>query len=125
MHMTLRRRAFWLLFAFWFGPSIVVPETLYQCPVHHAGLLGEAGHASHAAMRVGNETPTEPSSHTACTCLDQGCASSHAALTAAAWHVVATVAFVRADNIAFSASSVRGSQADVLLPPSTGPPPRV
>src|ERR1041385_8421418 len=118
MRISLRRRIFWLLFAFWFGPSIVVPETLYQCPVHHAGLLGQSGHANHAAMRVGDESSPEPASHSACTCLDQGCASSHAALTATTWRVVSTVSLVGVDNIAFSASSVRGSQADVLLPPS-------
>src|SRR6266550_3579179 len=125
MHLSLPRRAFWLLFAFWFGPSIVVPEALYQCPVHHSALYGAMGHASHAAIRVGDKPVPPHSSHTGCTCLDQGCASSHAAPPSAGWRIVATVRLIQTNTIALSASSVRRSQADVLLPPSTGPPPRV
>lgn len=118
------RRVFWLLFAFWFGPSIVVPEALYQCPVHHAALVGEAGHLSHVSMSGADKSVPSHSSHKGCTCLDQGCASSPAAPPRAAWRVMATVRFIQTNAIAPAISSVGGSQADVSLPPSTGPPPQ-
>jgi len=119
------RRMFWFLFSLWFGPSIVVPELLDHCPVHHFVAGGAALHASHAAMAGHNHQLPDHASHRGCTCLDQGCRNNTATLPVAASRAFGRVRlFVFVNALAVDSDRLPAASPDFLLPPTTGPPPR-
>jgi hypothetical protein len=117
MRSSLFRRTFWLVFSLWFGPSIVVPELLDRCPVHHIATGGAALHAGHSGQMP------DHASHRGCTCLDQGCRTNATTLPVAAARAFGRVRFF---SVEFSSDRDRRpvNSAEFLLPPTTGPPPR-
>jgi len=116
-------RVFWLIFSFWFGPSLVVPEMIDQCPVHHFAATAATGHASHAGMQGKTGSPTNHSSHRGCTCLDQGCATAVASPATADVRFTPRVRFISITTSIAHDKPVVASPS-LLLPPTTGPPPR-
>ncbi|MEP6906188.1 MAG: hypothetical protein ABI875_08880 [Gemmatimonadales bacterium] len=125
MRSSLFRRTFWLILSLWLGPSIVVPEMVDQCPVHSFAAGAVTGHSSHLAMAGHNHGPKDQASHRSCTCLDQGCASGVAALPPTAHSVFSIVRFIVGTGSIVTSDHVTTVAADFLLPPITGPPPRV
>ena len=124
MRSSLFRRTFWLVFSLWLGPSIVVPELIDQCPVHHFSAGAQTGHASHMAMGGHSGQLPDHASHRGCTCLDQGCASGAATLPPNAHRVFSIVRFTAGRTSAVESDRLPTVAADYLLPPTTGPPPR-
>jgi hypothetical protein len=118
------RRTFWLVFSLWFGPSIVVPELLDHCPVHHFGAGGTAPHSGHAAMAGHNRQLPDHASHRGCTCLDKGCTNNAATLPVSVPQEFGGVRFVFVNALAVDSDRLPTASADFLLPPTTGPPPR-
>jgi len=124
MRSSLFRRTFWLAFSLWLGPSIVVPELVDQCPVHHFAAGAANGHASHLAMAGHSGQLPNHASHRGCTCLDQGCASNAATLPPDGQKVFSIVRFIAGPASTVASDRLPAVAADFLLPPTTGPPPR-
>ncbi|HEY4954656.1 MAG TPA: hypothetical protein VII02_07200 [Gemmatimonadaceae bacterium] len=124
MRSSLFRRTFWLAFSLWFGPSIVVPELLDHCPVHHftAGLA--LLHAGHSAMDGHSGRLPDHASHKGCTCLDQGCRTNAATLPAAAARAFGSVQLFSVNKFPSDRDRHPVTSAEFLLPLTTGPPPR-
>jgi hypothetical protein len=123
MRSSLFRRTVWFLFSLWLGPSIVVPELLDHCPVHHY-VAGGAAHVGHAAMAGHSRQLPDHASHRGCTCLDQGCTNNAATLPVAEPRAFSRVRLVLANALAADSDHLPAASADFLLPPTTGPPPR-
>jgi len=118
MRSSAVRRVFWLVFAFWFMPAIVAPEMVDHCPVHHAVAGGGSHHAAHAKT-----APSNHSSHRGCTCLDRCCAASVASPSRADIKIAASVRPI-ANTMSIADDRIVVASVSLLLPPTTGPPPR-
>jgi hypothetical protein len=123
MRSSAVRRALWLLFSFWFGPSLVVPEMIDQCPVHQLATGQATGHTGHAAMAGRTQPPADHASHKGCTCPDQGCATTIASPPSAGLRIASRVRLV-STSASISRDRIDVASVALLLPPTTGPPPR-
>jgi len=117
MRSSVVRRVFWLVFSFWFVPALVAPEMVDHCPVHHA-VAGTASHHAHAKT-----APANHSSHRGCTCLDRCCAASVASPSRADIRIAASVRPI-ANTMSIADDRIVVGSVSLLLPPTTGPPPR-
>jgi hypothetical protein len=117
------RRLFWFAFSLWLGPAFLVPEFVDHCPVHHFAASTPATHSSHATTFPHGGRSRDHASHRACTCPDQCCISASATLPLPTSRVFASVRFVDVTPSDAQGVLVLSPSGQLLLPPTTGPPP--